>query len=105
MAGQKNYFGKGSIRPNFLDPKKTLEDIESTVSPLNSTATTDTDNTTDSASRLRQIENNITPTKSLYTGRGAKRGFNTSKKRGLGFFSRKTSGSSFSLKNCFIKFT
>ena len=105
MAGQKNYFGKGSIRPNFLDPKKTLEDIESTVSPLNSTATTDTDNTTDSASRLRQIENNITPTKSLYTGRGAKRGFNTSKRRGFGFFSRKTSGSSFARKKPFSPMT
>lgn len=76
MPGQKNYFGKDSIRPDFLNPKKTLEDAESGAQSNEETGQ-------DGPIRrsLRQLESNPLPTKSLYVGGTNSRIKNLSKKK------------------------
>ncbi len=93
MAGQKNYFGKGNIRPNFpgtkrasdpADPnlrlttksstedtaKDSLRDAESSASTSTNTAETPS---LYSPSRLRNYERKTPSKKSLFVGSGKKR--------------------------------
>ncbi len=55
MSGQKNYFGKDSIRPDFLNPKKTLSAAETNAHRA-------------PTSKANDLESNPQPVKSLYVG-------------------------------------
>ena len=78
MAGQKNYFGKGNIRPSFPGSARSEDPADPNLRAKNSLRSAESSASTEKAKNLysenpvKSYENNIATKKSLYFGSGTK---------------------------------